>query len=121
VFNVIVRGWLAVAMVLVVAGALAVATQQVYRLRPGGWWLGVGTVVAATLLLLPSVFMMPLADYYAAMGVDLATLEPMLKRPWIARGSTAAMLVLVTLTFVIYMVRAKPAFDAAVSHPKPTA
>ncbi|HEX8339493.1 MAG TPA: hypothetical protein VF624_01160 [Tepidisphaeraceae bacterium] len=113
-FNTVVRGAAAVALVLLAAAALAIATWQAYRLRPRGWWLGMTTIVIMTLLLLPSIFMMPLADYYAALGVEARQIGPFLNHPWLARASTAAGLVLLSGVFVAYMLRAKPAFDAAV-------
>jgi MFS family permease len=113
-FNRVIHGPVAVMIVLLTAALVGVATVQVYRLRPNGWWLGVLTVTLATLLLLPSIFLMPLADYYAALGADPRQIEPVLAHATLARASTAGMLLLVTLAFVVYMWRTKPAFDAAV-------
>jgi len=116
--GVLLTGPAAIAVSLLIGIVLAIAGYWVYRRQIRGWWLGLAGIVLPSLAMIPSMLIVPVTDIYRHYGMPEEQLEVIADHATLIRGTSIGFLVLLCVTFTIYMLRLLPELRAASTHPR---
>ncbi len=111
--GVLLKGMPAIVVSLAIAGVLALSGYRVYRCQLRGWWLGLAGIVVPALLMIPSMLRVPLADIYRSFGTPEEQIAAIVEHAGLIRATSISFLILLAISFTIYMVRLLPPLRAA--------
>ncbi len=111
--GVLLRGAIAIGVILTIAAALMLAGYWSYKLDMRGWSLGLITITAVTLGMIPSALLVPPTEIYRAFGTPEEQLHIIAEHEQLLKLSFAGFMLLFAVTFAIYMLRMRPAMLAA--------